>query len=30
VEDGVLFLPDRPGLGMELDEDKLEHYRVKE
>ena len=30
VEDGVLFLPDRPGLGMELDEGKLEHYRVKE
>ena len=26
--DGFLSLPDRPGLGIELDEDALEHYSV--
>ena len=28
-EDGDLLLPDRPGLGFELDESKLEKYAVK-
>jgi len=28
VEDGVLHLPDRPGIGAEIDEDKLAKYRV--
>jgi len=30
VEDGMLYLPDKPGLGAELDEEKLEHYRQGE
>jgi L-alanine-DL-glutamate epimerase-like enolase superfamily enzyme len=28
-EDGDLLLPERPGLGVELDEKKLEEYAVK-
>lgn len=28
VEDGMLVLSDRPGLGLELDEDALRHYSV--
>ncbi len=28
-EDGDLLLPDRPGLGLELDEDKLEKYKAQ-
>lgn len=28
VRDGVLHLPDRPGIGAEIDEDKLAKYRV--
>ena len=28
VEDGVLHLSDRPGIGAEIDEDKLAKYRV--
>lgn len=28
VENGTLFLPDRPGMGAEVDEDKLARYRV--
>lgn len=28
VEDGVLYLPDRPGLGADVDDEKLERYRV--
>jgi L-alanine-DL-glutamate epimerase-like enolase superfamily enzyme len=27
IEDGTLFLPDKPGLGVDLDERKFEHYR---
>ena len=27
-EDGCLEVPDRPGLGVVLDEDKIEKYRV--
>lgn len=28
-DDGAIIVPARPGLGIELDEEKLEHYRVK-
>lgn len=28
IRAGVAFVPQRPGLGVELDEDKLKHYRV--
>ena len=28
VKDGVLQLPDRPGIGADIDEDKLAKYRV--
>lgn len=27
-EDGYLYLPEGPGLGVEIDEDKLNHYRI--
>ncbi|MBM7714108.1 muconate cycloisomerase [Bacillus thermophilus] len=30
TKDGFLFVPDRPGLGVELDEQKVEEYRRKE
>jgi len=29
-EDGCLIIPDKPGLGVEVDEDKLKHYSVRE
>ncbi|MBL8670969.1 MAG: hypothetical protein JNK11_10000 [Alphaproteobacteria bacterium] len=29
VKDGVLVLPDGPGLGIEIDEDKIKRYRVE-
>lgn len=29
-EDGCLVVPDRPGLGVEVDEDKLKHYSTRE
>jgi L-alanine-DL-glutamate epimerase-like enolase superfamily enzyme len=29
VEDGMLVLSDRPGLGLELDEDALRHHSVR-
>ena len=28
MEDGVIALPQKPGLGIELNRDALEHYRV--
>lgn len=28
IENGQVIVPDKPGLGMEVDQDKLEHYRV--
>jgi muconate cycloisomerase len=28
-EDGLLHAPERPGLGIELDEEKLEAYRLR-
>lgn len=28
ISDGSLAVPDRPGVGIEIDEDKLAHYRV--
>jgi L-alanine-DL-glutamate epimerase-like enolase superfamily enzyme len=27
-EDGNLIVPDRPGLGVELDPEKIERYRI--
>ena len=29
LHDGVLHIPDRPGLGIELNRDALERYRVE-
>jgi len=29
-EDGYLVVPTKPGLGIEIDEDKLRHYSAKE
>jgi L-alanine-DL-glutamate epimerase-like enolase superfamily enzyme len=28
IRAGVAFVPERPGLGVELDEDKIKRYRV--
>ena len=28
IEDGSMFIPQGPGLGLDVDEDMLEHYRV--
>lgn len=28
ISDGTLVLPDRPGLGSTIDEERLERYRV--
>jgi muconate cycloisomerase len=28
-EDGDIIVSAKPGLGIEVDEDKLEHYRIK-
>lgn len=28
IADGTLPVPDRPGIGIEIDEDKLAHYRI--
>jgi len=27
-DDGSIVVPSKPGLGIELDEDKLKHYRI--
>jgi L-alanine-DL-glutamate epimerase-like enolase superfamily enzyme len=27
VQNGMLVLPDKPGLGAELDEDKIKHFQ---
>jgi muconate cycloisomerase len=29
IQDGYLYLPEAPGLGVELDEEKLRYYQVK-
>jgi len=29
IEDGVIRLPDRPGLGIELNEEAIEKYAVE-
>ena len=29
LENGYLLLPDKPGLGVELNDEKVEKYRVK-